>query len=177
MKDFGRQHWVMLISMSLLAIALIFALGFLLSWFADKVAVGAAAATSVACPVSKLARPLPGRTSFNFGNARIAVALPPGTTFAAIPDGAPGGANAFLQEDGWIRTKLGWFAKAGPPRVTGHPFGRLRPQLRSDVGPLSATSSGVFYPSLLYFPAFGCWKISARAGGDRLEAVVRVVRK
>jgi hypothetical protein len=38
MKDFGRQHWAMMISMSLLAIALIFAIGFLLEWFAGKIA-------------------------------------------------------------------------------------------------------------------------------------------
>ena len=38
MKDFGKQHWAMMISMSLLAIALIFAMGFLLEWFAGRFA-------------------------------------------------------------------------------------------------------------------------------------------
>ncbi len=38
MNDFGRQHWAMMISMSLLAIALIFAAGFLLEWVTGKYA-------------------------------------------------------------------------------------------------------------------------------------------
>jgi hypothetical protein len=38
MNDFGREHWAMMISMSLLAIALIFAVGFLLEWAAGRFA-------------------------------------------------------------------------------------------------------------------------------------------
>jgi|tagenome__1003787_1003787.scaffolds.fasta_scaffold20869098_4 hypothetical protein len=37
-NDFGREHWAMMIAMSLLAIALIFSAGFLLEWLAGKVA-------------------------------------------------------------------------------------------------------------------------------------------
>ena len=38
MGDFGRQHWAMMIGMSLLAIAVIFGGGFLLEWVAGRVA-------------------------------------------------------------------------------------------------------------------------------------------
>jgi hypothetical protein len=36
--DFGKRHWLMMIGMSLLAIALMFGVGFALAFFADKVA-------------------------------------------------------------------------------------------------------------------------------------------
>jgi hypothetical protein len=38
MNDFGKEHWAMMISMSLLAIVLIFAVGFLLEWAAGRFA-------------------------------------------------------------------------------------------------------------------------------------------
>src|SRR5258707_1000864 len=130
------------------------------------------------CRVSKTStHPVPGRPTFNFGNARIAVALPEGARFVAIPDGSPRGGQAFIQRDGWVRTKLGWFARSGSPRVTGRRVdgtGRaLRAEvgpLRAEVGPLSSSSGGSFYPSLLYFASFGCWRITAAAGGARLTA-------
>jgi hypothetical protein len=139
---------------------------------ADRYATGAQR-----CPVSKTtSHPVPGRSSFNFGNARIAVALPEGARFAAIPDGSPRGGQAFIQKDGWIRTKLGWFAAHGTPRVGGRRVDGTGRTLRADVGPLSYTSNGPFYPSLLYFPMTGCWRITASAGGARLSAVVNVTR-
>jgi len=127
------------------------------------------------CRVSETSfHPVPGRPSFNVGNSRIAVALPEDARFIAVPDGRPGG--AFIQSDGWIRTKVGWFAARGAPSVTGHRVDGTGRRLRADVGPLSFASGGTFYPSLLYFPSFGCWKITATAGSARLTAVVDVVR-
>ena len=127
------------------------------------------------CPVSRLSsHPVPGRSSFNAGNARLAVALPPRATFVAVPDGRPGG--AFIQADGWIRTKLGWFAAYGAPRVSGRRLDGTGRRLRADVGPLSFVSSGTFYPSLLYFPSLGCWQIDAAAGRARLRVIVSVTR-
>jgi hypothetical protein len=132
---------------------------------------------AVPCRVSKtFSHPVPGRPSFNFGNARIAVGLPEGARFVAIPDGSPRGGQAFIQRDGWIRTKLGWFAGSGPPRVTGRRVDGTGRALRADVGPLSYASGGSFYPSLLYFPSFGCWRITAAAGSARLSAIVNVTR-
>jgi hypothetical protein len=52
---------------------------------------------------------------------------------------------------------------------------RSRP-LRTDMGPRSSASDGTFYPSLLYFPSLGCWKITASAGQAHLTAIVRVTR-
>jgi len=127
------------------------------------------------CRVSTLSsHAVPGRSSFNLGNSRLAVALPPHATFTAVPDGRPGG--AFVQKDGWIRTKLGWFAAQGAPRVSGRRLDGRGGRLRADVGPLSFVSSGAFYPSLLFFPSFGCWRIDAAAGGAHLRAIVFVTR-
>ena len=127
------------------------------------------------CPVSATSsRPGPGRGSFDVGNARLAVALPDGARFVAVADGAPGGGQAFVQKDGWIRTKLGWFSAAGAPRVTGRKVDGTGKRLRAQVGPLSYLATGSFYPSLLYFPSFGCWRITATAGNARLRAVVLV---
>ena len=132
---------------------------------------------AVPCRVSKtFSHPVPGRPSFNFGNAQIAVGLPEGARFVAIPDGSPRGGQAFIQKDGWIRTKLGWFSARGTPRVTGRRVDGTGRALRADVGPLSSSSGGSFYPSLLYFSSFGCWRITAAAGGARLSAIVNVTR-
>jgi hypothetical protein len=122
-------------------------------------------------------KPVPARPSFNFGNRGVAVALPPRATFAAVPAGTPGGANAVIQKDGSIRTKLGWWAARGTLRVSGRRLDRPAPPLRADVGGVSSTASGPFIPSLLYFSSTGCWKVTATAGGARLQAIVRVVRR
>jgi hypothetical protein len=36
--DFGREHWTLMVGMSLLAIALMFGAGFLLEWLAGSFA-------------------------------------------------------------------------------------------------------------------------------------------
>jgi hypothetical protein len=128
-----------------------------------------------ACRVSNTSsHPVPGRPSFNFGNAHLAVGLPAGARFVAVPDNSPGW--AWVQKDGWVRTKLGWFAARGTPSITGRRVNGTGRRLRADVGPLSSAPGGTFYPSLLYFPSFGCWSITATAGGARLNAIVNVVR-
>ncbi len=132
------------------------------------------ATTAQKCPVSKTSsHPVPGRRSFNFGNARIAVSLPDKATFIAVPDGRPGWAS--IQRNGWIRTKLGWFTVRGTPRVTGRMTDGTGRRLRTDMGPRSY-ADGPFYPSLLYFPSFGCWRITPTAGSVRLTAIVNVRR-
>ena len=37
-NDFGRRHWAMMVGMSLLAIAAMFGVGFLLEWAAGRFA-------------------------------------------------------------------------------------------------------------------------------------------
>jgi len=139
-------------------------------------ASAAAFAASFPCHVSSTtARPVAGRPSFNYGNARIAVDLPPKATFVAVPDDEPG--RAFVQGDGWIRTKIGWWRASGPLRVSGKRLDAAAPPMRADVGPVSSAPGGPFVPSLLYFPTVGCWRLTATAGGAHLAAIVRVVKK
>jgi len=45
------------------------------------------------------------------------------------------------------------------------------------MGVSSFYETGTFYPSLLYFPSAGCWKLTARNGSARLDFVVRVVKR
>jgi hypothetical protein len=126
------------------------------------------------CPVSKTSsHPVPGRSSFNFGNARIAVDLPKAATFIAVPDDSPRGGRAFIQKNGWIRTKVGWFTIRRTPHVTGRRTDATGRLLRVDMGSRSY-ANGPFYPSLLYFPSLGCWRITATAGGAHLIAIVNV---
>ena len=138
-------------------------------------AYGAAPLAAAArCPVSATA-PIPGRTAFNVGTPRLAVALPKDATFVAVREGRPGG--AWVQQDGWIRTKLGWLSPGRAPRVEGRRIdGRGRP-LRVNMGVSSSSESGRFYPSLLYFPSAGCWKLTAHSASVRLDFVVRVAKR
>ena len=136
----------------------------------------AAVAAPFRCDVSSpTGRPVVGRPSFNYGNPRIAVALPPKATYVAVPDDEPGW--AWVQSNGWIRTKVGWWRARGTLRVSGKRLDAPAPPLRADVGPLSSAPGGTFVPSLLFFPSVGCWKLTATAGGGRLVAVVRVVER
>jgi hypothetical protein len=137
---------------------------------------GSRTTAAQSCHVSKTSsHPVPGRSSFNFGNARIAVHLPDGARFIAIPDGSPRGGMAFIQKDGWLRTKVGWFTVRRTPRVTGRRTDGTGRRLRVDMG-VRSYANGPFYPSLLYFPSFGCWRITATAGGASLTAIVNVTR-
>ena len=136
--------------------------------------VDAPLAAPVRCPVSATA-PIPGRTAFNVGTTRLAVALPKDATFVAVRDGRPGW--AWVQQDGWIRTKLGWLSPGRVPKVEGRRLdGRSRP-LRVDMGVSSFAETGRFYPSLLYFRSAGCWKLTASNGSASLDVVVRVVER
>ena len=162
--------------MTKFAFGVVLAGALLLSQVAEQIAIRDAPAAGL-CPVSKTSsHPVPGRPSFNFGDKSIAVGLPDHARFVAVPDGSPRGGWAFIQRNGWIRAKLGWFTARGTPRVTGRRVDATGRQLRADVGPLSSASDGTFYPSLLYFPSFGCWRITATAGGARLTAIVSVTR-
>ncbi len=137
-------------------------------------AVGSRATDTQTCRVSKTSsHPVPGRSSFDFGNPRIAVDLPEAATFIAVPDGRSG--RAFIQKDGWIRTKVGWFTVRAAPHVTGRRTDGTGRRLRVDMGSRSY-ANGPFYPSLLYFPSLGCWRVTATAGGASLIAVVDVRR-
>ena len=133
-------------------------------------------ATAFRCAVSSLTeRPVPGRPAFNFGNRGIAVSLPPRATFVAVPEGTPG--HAWVQRDGWIRTKIGWWRAHGTLRLVGRRIDRPARPLRAEIGSVSWDSGGEFIPSLLYFASVGCWRITATAGDARLSVIVRVVKR
>ena len=178
MTGLGARVRVFTVAIALGAITLLVG-GFIHASAGERVAVAdGSAAKASTCPVSRVeAEPVSGRRSFSFGNAHVAVSLPRDATFRAIPDGSPRGGHAFVQRDGWIRTKLGWWSDRGQPRVIGRRLDRAAPPLRADLGPLSWDPGGRFYPSLLYFSSTGCWRITATVRGARLDAVVRVVRQ
>ncbi len=130
----------------------------------------AASRCAVSRPSSK-----PLAAGFNVGNSRIAVGLPPRATYVAVPEGQPGW--AWIQSDGTIRAKIGWWRARGTLQLSGHRLdGQARP-LRADVAPPSFGPAGEFFPSNVVFSSAGCWKITARAGGARLDVVVRVVKR
>jgi hypothetical protein len=130
----------------------------------ERGAGGAAPAPAVCRLSTTSSHPVPGHPSFNVGSKRLAVDLPKGARFYAMPDGSHRGGWAFIQTNGWIRTKLGWFAIGGAPHVSGRRLDGSGRRLRADVGPMSVAGGEAFYPSLLYFPSFGCWKITATVG-------------
>ena len=135
-------------------------------------ATGAEAAP--ACPVSTLS-PITGRTSFNIGTTQLAVSLHSGATYVAVPEGRPG--SAFV-ESGRIRVKLGWLSPSGGPRVTGRRLDAPAARLRVDMGVKSfVPGGGEFYPSHLYFPTIGCWRVTASNAKSNLTFTVRVVRQ
>ena len=136
---------------------------------------GAASAerTTFRCRTSAT-RPVAGNQTFNLGNRRIAVALPKRATFVAVPEGQPGW--AWVQANGWISTKIGWWTKRGTPHVVGRRIDGLALPLRVDMG-RRTYANVAFYPSILHFPSAGCWRITATASSATLVAIVKVVKR
>jgi len=62
---------------------------------------------------------------------------------------------------------------AGPPRVTATRLDGPGHAAGSSGGYATATNLS-WWPTTLTFSAAGCWRISGRLGGDRLEAVVAI---
>ena len=113
---------------------------------------------------------------FNTGNERIAVALPPGGTLVGVPATGPDAALSHTR--GWLYVKLGWWRKRGTLALSGRRIGGGARRVIAEVGPLPSygAPAGEFFPSALYFQKPGCWKITATAGGARLDVVVRVTK-
>ena len=109
---------------------------------------------------------------YNVGTPRLATALPPFGVYVAVPDGQPGW--AFVQRDGWIRTKVGWTRARGRLHIGGRRLDRVAPALQADI-PTGYGTSG-FQVTGLLFPTAGCWKVTGRAGGATLSFVVLVVK-
>jgi hypothetical protein len=136
------------------------------------------------CPVTRPNHVVPsdagfGPQGFNYGNARLRVALswPNGTLAAGVlPNG---GSRATIGSDGSISAKVGWWRDArGIPfarlRITGKRLDRPAPPLRAHV-PEGYGAFG-FQPTGLVFPTVGCWRVVGRDGPARLAFVVRVTK-
>jgi len=157
--------------MSLRALTCLAAASLGLAWIASP------ASAASGCVLSKTGPGVvPGRPSFNVGGRFLAVSLSPGAQFVAVPEGRPG--RAFVQPNGTIRTKVGWWSPRGTPRVTGRRLDAPAPPLDARIGVKSVVlGAGEFYPSYLFFPTVGCWRVTARNASTRLDFTVRVLRR
>jgi len=68
--------------------------------------------------------------------------------------------------------KLGWFRPAGAPlEITGQRIDAKAPPLHADIPTTYPTR---FQATGLYFPAWGCWEVNAKAEDSELTFVVWV---
>ena len=117
-------------------------------------------------------------------DARTRAGLPPSSMFYGNdslatmlwPDGTvvfrPGGPGSVLA-DGALRMKFIWVKRPGATlRIEGTRLDGPAPSLRFDIP--GGFDGEYFQPSALIFPAPGCWKVTARAGGKSLTFVTRV---
>lgn len=148
------------------------------------------AATLAAAPVGAAERPTQGcrvtvvsaamrpprqvPTSFNYGNATIAVALFPKNGELVAGRLASGGSRATINRDGSIYAKYGWWrAGSGKPVISGslatNPHRHLRASVPGGYG------SG-FQATALTFPTTGCWRVTGRFGRAVLVFTVLVTK-
>jgi hypothetical protein len=112
---------------------------------------------------------------FNHGSDGLAVELwPDGKLLAGtLPDG---GSYADIKPDGSIVAKLGWWRGAeGTLEITGERTDADAPPLRADI-PDGYGPTG-FQATAITFASAGCWEVTGRVGGERLEFVVRVRKR
>lgn len=105
------------------------------------------------------------RSPRHHGNGRLWSSIYGGrlTVPATVQTGRVG-----LQQDGSIKMKFWWWGSKKAGRrltVTGSRLDRADAPLRSEVNQGSSTEHAPhFWPSYLYFPHEGCWRVRARAG-------------
>jgi hypothetical protein len=111
--------------------------------------------------------------SFNYGNARIAVALSPpnGRVVAGRLPG--GGYRAEIRKDGSIDAKYGWWRSQAKPklRISGHRLDAPAPPLRASIP--DGYDRGLQATGII-FPTTGCWRVTGRVGTAALAFTVRV---
>ena len=130
-----------------------------------------------ACAVTTVKRatrpPASVPASFNYGNARIAVALSPpnGRLVAGRLPG--GGYRAEIRKDGSIDAKYGWWRSQAKPklRISGHRLDASAPPLRAYIP--DGYDRG-FQATGIVFPTTGCWRVIGRVGTARLAFTVLV---
>ena len=140
----------------------------------DARTAGRAVRPCVVTTVKRATRP-PGSVpvSFNYGNARIAVALSPpnGRIVAGRLPG--GGYRAEIEQDGSIAAKYGWWRSRARPklRVSGHRLDEPAPHLRASIP--DGYDRG-FQATGISFPTTGCWRVTGRVGTATLTFTVLV---
>lgn len=112
--------------------------------------------------------------SFNYGNAKIAVALFPTNGRLVAGRLRSGGSRAVVNADGSVYAKYGWWRSgSGKPAVNGWLVTDARRRLRADVP--GGYGSG-FQATGLTFPTTGCWRVTGRFGGSSLAFMVLVTK-
>lgn len=112
--------------------------------------------------------------SFNYGNARIAVALVPPNGKLVAGRLASGGKRATINADGSLRAKFGWW-RAGrtKPIITGR-------RLDAHAAPMKARVpdgyGNGFQATVLTFPTTGCWRITGSFHQTQLTFTMLVTK-
>ena len=128
------------------------------------------------CPVTVVSPatrpPMSVPASFNYGNAKIAVALFP-TSGKLVAGRLPsGGSRATINPDGSIYAKYGWWrAGSAKPVISGSLWTDPRRHLQASVP--GGYGSG-FQATGLTFPTTGCWRVTGRVGRTALHFTVLV---
>ncbi len=139
---------------------------------------GAAAPSASVCRVTVVSAatrpPRPVPASFNYGNAKIAVALSPTDGKLVAGRLRSGGSRATINTDGSIYAKYGWWrAGSAKPVITGWLVTDPRRHLRASV---PGGYGGGFQATGLTFPTTGCWRVTGLFAGSRLAFTVLVTK-
>lgn len=117
-------------------------------------------------------RPVP--PSFNYGSAKIAVALFPTDGTLVAGRLRSGGERAVVNPDGSIYAKYGWWrAGSAKPVIAGWLTTNARRHLRASVP--GGYGRG-FQATALTFPTTGCWHVTGRFEGASLTFTVLVTK-
>jgi hypothetical protein len=111
--------------------------------------------------------------SFNYGNARIAVALSPPSGRLIAGRLPSGGYRAVIRKDGSINAKYGWWRSRARPklRISGRRLDAPAPPLRASIP--DGYDRG-FQATGVIFPTSGCWRVTGSVGTATLTFTVLV---
>lgn len=83
--------------------------------------------------------------------------------------------SEYIRSDGSIHMKWPWWRRIpGSLTVEGRRLDASAPPLRADV--LTGYGDSGFQPSVIYFPAEGCWEVTGRVGDASLTFVTLVMK-
>jgi len=131
-------------------------------------------ADAESCPVTKPVMAPPDFREQMFG-ATSAVGTRDLWVGGLGPEGIILAEPAFVESDGSISWKLGWWRiVSGALAITGRPLDAATPPLRADVPDGYGTSG--FQSSGVSFPTEGCWQVTGTVGSSELTFVTFVIR-